>query len=66
LPTNLIHAVKIDDTTRSGKKIIIDLRRYRKGVVFEDPALTGEAPEGYMTSEEFSDKSKEDLDEIYR
>jgi len=66
LPTNLIHAVKIDDTTRSGKKIIIDLRRYRKGVVFEDPALTGEAPESYMTSEEFSDKSKEDLDEIYR
>ena len=66
MPTNLIHAVKIDDTTRSGKKIIIDLRRYRKGVVFENPALTGEAPESYMTSEEFSDKSKEDLDEICR
>jgi len=62
----MIHIVKIDDSTRNGKKIINDLRRYRKGVVFENPADTGEVPEGYMTSEEFSDKSKEDLDEICR
>jgi len=62
----MIHTVKIDDSTRNGKKIITDLRRYRKGVEFENPAVTGIVPEGYMTSEEFMDKSKKDLDEICR
>jgi len=62
----MIHTVKIDDTTRNGKKIITDLRRYRKGVVFEDPAESGVIPEGYMTSDEFRDRSKKDLDEICR
>ena len=62
----MIHTVKIDDTTRNGKKIINDLRRYRKGVVFENPSETGIVPEGYMTSDEFSDRSKKDLDEICR
>ena len=62
----MIHTVKIDDTTRNGKKIITDLRRYRKGVVFENPAETSIVPEGYMTSDEFSDRSKKDLDEICR
>ena len=62
----MIHTVKINDTTPNGKKIIKDLRRYRKGVEFENPAETGIIPEGYMTSEEFSDKSKNDLDENCR
>ena len=62
----MIHTVKIDDTTRNGKKIITDLRRYRKGVEFENPAETGMVPEGYMTSDEFSDRSKKDLDEFCR
>jgi len=57
----MIHTVKIDDTTRNGKKIINDLRRYRKGVVFENPADTGIVPEGYVTSEEFRKKVKENL-----
>ena len=46
------HTIKIDDTTRNGKKILNDLRHYRKGVEFENPAVTGIVPEGYMTSEE--------------
>ena len=62
----MIHTVKIDDTTRNGKKIITDLRRYRKGVEFENPAVTGVIHEGYVTSEEFRAKSKSDLDEICR
>jgi len=62
----MIHTVKIDDTTRNGKKIIHDLRRYRKGVEFDNPAVTGVIPEGYMTSEEFGDESRKDLDEICR
>ena len=58
------HTIKIDDTTRNGKKILNDLRHYRKGVEFENPAVTGIVPEGYMTSEEFRVESKKDLDEI--
>ena len=57
----MIHTVKIDDTTRNGKKIIKDLRRYRKGIVFENPAETGVIPEGYVTSEEFRKTVKENL-----
>ena len=49
----MIHTVKIDDNTRNGKKIMNDLRRYRKGIEFENPAVTGIVPEGYMTAEEF-------------
>ena len=60
----MIHTVKIDDTTRNGKKILNDLRRYKTGVEFENPAVTGIVPEGYMTSEEFRVESKKDLDEI--
>jgi len=57
----MIHTVKIDDSTRNGKKIITDLRRYRKGVEFENPAETGIVPEGYVTSEEFRKTVKENL-----
>ena len=55
----MIHTVKIDDSARNGKKIINDLRRYRKGVEFENPAVTGIVPEGYVTSEEFRKIVKE-------
>jgi len=57
----MIHTVKIDDTTRNGKKIISDLRRFRKGVEFENPALTGNLPEGYVTSKVFRETVKENL-----
>ncbi len=62
----MIHTVKIDDTTRNGKKILTDLRRYRKGIEFENPAVTGVIPEGYVTSEEFRVESRKDLEEICR
>ncbi|HRZ98679.1 MAG TPA: hypothetical protein P5084_14080 [Paludibacter sp.] len=62
----MIHTIKIDDNTRNGKKILNDLRRYRSGVEFENPAITGKIPEGYMTSDEFRVESKKDLDEICR
>jgi len=61
----MIHTVKIDDTTRNGKKILADLRRYRKGVEFENPALTGVIPEGYVTSEEFRKIAKEKVQKFY-
>ncbi|MEI6139820.1 MAG: hypothetical protein WCP85_11185 [Mariniphaga sp.] len=55
----MIHTVKIDDNTRNGKKIITDLLRYRKGVEFENPAVTGIIPEGYVTGDEFEKQVKE-------
>ena len=57
----MIHTVKIDDKTRNGKKIINDLRRYRSGVEFENPAVTGIVPEGYVTGEEFESQVKENI-----
>jgi hypothetical protein len=57
----MIHTVKIDDNTRNGKKLITDLRRYRKGVEFENPAVTGILPEGYVTSKVFRETVKENL-----
>ena len=49
----MIHTVKIDDTTAAGKRFMRDFRRVRKGIEFENPAVTCKAPEGYMTGEEF-------------
>ena len=55
----MIHTVKIDDSIPSGKRIIKDLRRFRKAVKFENPIETGEIPEGYMTLEDFRIEAKE-------
>lgn len=56
----MIHTVKIDDSTRTGKKILTDLNRARKGVEFDNPAISGIIPEGYMTIDEFREKAIED------
>jgi len=45
----MIHSVKTEDTISNGKKIRKDLRRYHKGVEFENPAETVIVPEGYVT-----------------
>jgi len=57
----MIHTVKIDDKTPTGKRIINELRKHRKVVEFENPAVTGIIPEGYVTSEEFRETIKENL-----
>jgi hypothetical protein len=61
----MIHTIRIDDTTRNGKKILSDLRRYRKGVEFENPAETGVVPEGYVSGDEFERKVKENLQRMF-
>jgi len=58
----MIHTVKIDDNTRNGKKIMTDLRHYRKGVEFDNPAIRGVVPERYVTGDEFEKQVKENLD----
>jgi len=60
----MIHTVKIDDTTRNGKRILEEIRKYRTGVVFENPAVTGIVPEGYMTAEEFEKKAMEKVNKF--
>ncbi len=49
----MIHSVKINDNLPVGKRLINELRRHPKAVVFENPALSGAVPEGYKNSEEF-------------
>lgn len=56
----MIHTVKIDDSTRTGKKLLTDLNRARKGVEFDNPAISGIIPEGYMTIDEFREKAIDD------
>ena len=45
----MIHTVHLDDTTINGKKLLRELRRYKKGIQFENPITNGAVPEGYMT-----------------
>ena len=54
----MIHTVKIDESTMNGKKLMREVRRYKKGVTIENSFVI---PEGYMTGEEFRKKVKEGL-----
>lgn len=63
---NMIHTIKVDDSIPSGKKIIKDLRRFRKAVKFVNPASTGVPPEGYMTGDEFEKSLIEEINQYYK
>ena len=58
---HMIHTVKIDDKTPTGKRLINELRKHSKVVDFENPAVTGIIPEGYVTGDEFESKVKENI-----
>lgn len=45
------YTIKVDDKTEAGKKIMEIARRARKGVEIDNPAISGNIPEGYMTGE---------------
>ena len=49
----MIHTVYIDDTTLNGKKVLSELRHYKKGIQFENPISNNSALEEYITSEDF-------------
>ncbi|MDD2798108.1 MAG: hypothetical protein PHV20_05900 [Bacteroidales bacterium] len=57
----MIHIVRIDDTTRNGKKVLNDLRRYHKGIEFENPVEKGIIPDGYVTGDEFEKQVNENI-----
>jgi len=49
----MIHIVKIDDNTATGKRIITNLRKHPNTVEFENHVPNEEVREGYYTLEEF-------------
>jgi hypothetical protein len=61
----MIHTVRIDDTTPSGKKILSELHRIRKGVEFDNPAVSGIIPEGYVPIDEFFDNVERRITKHY-
>jgi len=61
----MIHTVRIDDTTQAGKKIPGELHRNRKGVEFDNPAISGILPEGYVPIDEFFDTIEQRITKHY-
>jgi hypothetical protein len=60
----MIHTVHLDDTTINGRKLLRELRRYKKGIKFENPITNDVVPEGYLTLEEFRREAKASLTKI--
>ncbi len=54
----MIYTVKIDENTINGKKLMKEVRRYKKGVSIENSFVI---PDGYMTGEVFEKKVIEGL-----
>ena len=63
---SMIHTVRIDDTTPSEKKILSELHRIREGVEFENPAISGIVPEGYVPIDEFFDNVEQRIIKHYK
>ena len=57
----MIHIVKTDDKTPTGKRLIKELHKHHKIVEFENPAETGVVPEGYLTGDQFENQVKENI-----
>jgi hypothetical protein len=56
----MVHTVRIDDATTAGKRFMKEFSHTHKGIEFENPAVTGIVPDGYMTSNEFWKVVRED------
>lgn len=55
----MIHTIKINDNTPSGKKLIEELRLHPNSVEFTDTTTNMDAPEGYVIGDEFVKRGKE-------
>lgn len=62
----MIHTVRIDDSTEGGKKILDKLHRIREGVEFDNPAISGIVPEGYIPIDEFFDNVTRRITKHYK
>ena len=56
----MVHPIHLDDNQVSVKEI----RRYKRGVCFENPVGSNIVPEGYMTVEEFRAEAKSSLTKL--
>lgn len=56
--------VRINTETPAGRRLIKQLQRYPEVARFENPAVTGIIPEGYVTLEEFREQAKKDTREF--
>jgi len=57
----MIHTVKINDETHSGKRDLTKPHKYRRAVEIENSTVNDVPPEGYMTGEEFFSGIKKEL-----
>jgi hypothetical protein len=62
----MVHTVYVDDATTAGRRFMSDYRRKRKGIEFNNPAITGIVPEGYITGDEFWGYVKERVTKHYK
>ncbi|MDR3235298.1 MAG: hypothetical protein LBT48_01025 [Prevotellaceae bacterium] len=60
----MLHTVYLDDTTTNGKKLLKELRRYKKGVHFDAASANTTITKEYMTIEEFRTEAKASLTKI--
>ena len=56
--------VKINTESPAGRRLIKQLQRYPEVVRFENPAVTGIVPEGYVTLEEFRVEAKKRIHKL--
>ena len=59
------YTIRVDDKTEAGKKIMEIARRARKGVEIDNPAISGNIPEGYVTGDEMEKRVIAGLKEMY-
>lgn len=57
----MIHTVKINDETPTGKRILKNLRMQPSVVKFENSTMNSTPPEGYMSGDEFFSGIKKEL-----
>ena len=61
----MLHKTKIDDSQRTGKQLIKELRK-NKHVILEDSIVSVLSPEGYMKLEEFRKEAKASAKKILK
>ena len=49
----MVHTAHLDDRYVNDRKLLKEVRRYKRGFLFENLVEGNVIPEGYMTSEEF-------------
>lgn len=62
----MIHTVHLDDKYMDVRKLLMDIRHYKRGVRFENPAVNAAPPKGYMTGEEFERRCIANISKFYR